>query len=54
MNLIPPKSPEYNPDEQVWSHLKYHELKSHQVDNTKDLKKLTRKKLRKLSKDKKN
>jgi len=50
--FLPPKSPEYNPDEQVWSHLKYHELKSHQADTTSKLKKLTRKKLKQLSEDK--
>ena len=28
---LPPKTPEYNPDEQVWGHLKNHELKGHQA-----------------------
>lgn len=46
---LPPRSPEYNPDEQVWSHLKNHVLKSHMKTNLQDLKKLTRKKLRNLS-----
>lgn len=26
---LPPRSPEFNPDEQVWGHLKNHDLKSH-------------------------
>lgn len=50
--FLPPKSPEFNPDEQVWGHLKYHELKSHQADTIESLKKLTRRKLTKMSKDK--
>ncbi len=48
---LPTRSPELNPDEQVWAHLKNHELKSHQKTNLKDLKKLTRSKLSKLSRD---
>ena len=49
--LLPSRSPELNPDEQVWSHLKNHELKSHQEKDLKGLKKLARKKLRKLSRE---
>lgn len=49
---LPPRSPEFNPDEQVWGYLKHHQLKSHKETSTKDLKKLARKKLRSLSKDK--
>jgi transposase len=48
---LPPRSPEFNPDEQVWSHLKNHDLKSHQETNEKGLKRLVRKKLNRLSKD---
>jgi transposase len=48
---LPPRSPEFNPDEQVWSHLKHHDLKSHQETNLKGLKKLTRRKLSSLSKN---
>jgi len=48
---LPARSPELNPDEQVWAHLKNHEIKSHQETNLKGLKKLTRKKLNRLAKD---
>jgi transposase len=48
---LPARSPQLNPDEQVWAHLKNHELKSHQETNLKGLKKLARNKLGKLSKD---
>jgi len=48
---LPPRSPEYNPDEQVWAHLKNHDLKSHRETSLKGLKSLARKKLNKLSKD---
>lgn len=47
--LLPPKSPELNPDEQVWAQLKNHELKSHMKRTVKDLKALTNKKLRNIS-----
>jgi transposase len=50
---LPPRSPQLNPDEQVWAHLKNHELKSHQKTNLKDLKKLTEKKLKAFSRNKK-
>lgn len=49
---LPSRSPELNPDEQVWAHLKNHELKSHQKTNLQDLKKLTKKKMRELAQDK--
>ena len=48
---LPARSPQLNPDEQVWAHLKNHELKSHQETNLKGLKELTKKKLKKLSKN---
>ena len=50
---LPPYSPEFNPDEKVWAHLKNHELKSHQARSQDELKLLTRRKLRNMSKDKK-
>ena len=50
---LPSRSPKFNPDEQVWAHLKHHELKSHQEIDLNGLKRLTNKKLRKLSKEKK-
>ncbi len=42
---LPPRSPELNPDEKVWNHLKYHELKGHQETSLDGLKKLSKKKL---------
>lgn len=48
---LPPRSPEFNPDEQVWGYLKNHGLRSHLATNLKDLKKIANKKLNNLSKD---
>ena len=48
---LPSRSPEFNPDEQVWSHLKNHDLKSHLQTNVDGLHELTAKKLEALSKD---
>jgi len=48
---LPARSPQLNPDEQVWAHLKNHELKSHQETNLEGLKKLATKKLKNLSKN---
>ncbi len=48
---LPKYSPDWNPDEKVWNHLKHHELKSHQAKTKDDLKQLARRKLRKMSKD---
>lgn len=50
---LPSRSPELNPDEQIWAHLKNHDLKSHQETNLKDLKRLTKKKMNRLVRDKK-
>jgi transposase len=49
---LPPRSPEFNPDEQIWAHLKNHDLKSHKETTVKGLKKLAKKKLHCLVKDK--
>lgn len=49
---LPARSPQLNPDEQVWAYLKNHELKSHQKTNLKNLKILTKNKLNALSKNK--
>ena len=49
---LPPRSPEFNPDEKVWRHLKNEDLRDHQATNVVDLKLLTRKKLKALSNDK--
>lgn len=48
---LPPRSPEFNPDEKLWDHLKNQELKSHQATTTKALKTVTKRKLRKISRD---
>jgi len=47
---LPARSPELNPDEKVWNYLKNEELKSHQAKNRKELKLLTKNKLKKMSK----
>lgn len=48
---LPKYSPDWNPDEKVWNHLKHHELKTHQAKTKSELKALTRNKLRRMSKD---
>ena len=47
---LPAYSPQFNPGEKVWNHLKNIELKGHLKNNTKDLKRLMRLKLNKISK----
>jgi hypothetical protein len=47
---LPARSPELNPDEKVWNHLKNEELKSHQARNKKELKNIAKNKLLKMSK----
>jgi len=47
---LPKYSPDWNPDEKVWNHLKHHELKSHQAKTKDELKHLTRRKLRSMAK----
>lgn len=49
--FLPPYSPDWNPDEQVWNHLKHQKLKGHQAQTKTELKLLTRKKLTKMSKN---
>lgn len=44
---LPPRTPEFNPDEKVWEHLKNQELKDHTAVTTNELKKLTKRKLKK-------
>jgi len=46
---LPPRSPDFNPDEQVWNHLKHQELKSNSSRTKEELKDLTTKKLREMS-----
>lgn len=48
---LPKYSPDWNPDEKVWNHLKHQELKCHQAKTKSELKALTRKKLKKMSSD---
>lgn len=46
---LPKYSPDWNPDEKVWNHLKHQELKGHQARTKAELLKLTRKKLKSMS-----
>jgi transposase len=48
---LPSYSPDWNPDEKVWNHLKHQELKSHQAKTKNELKTLSRKKLRAMSRN---
>jgi transposase len=47
---LPPYSPDFNPDEEAWNHLKNHELNAHQATDTKSLRKVTIKSLNRMSK----
>lgn len=46
---LPTYSPDWNPDEKVWNHLKHQELKGHQARTKEELKVLTDKKLTAMS-----
>ena len=48
---LPPYSPDWNPDEKVWNHLKNHELKAHRATNKQELYELTERKLANMSDD---
>lgn len=48
---FPSYSPDWNPDEKVWNHLKNHELQGHQARTTRELKTLANRKLRHMSKN---
>ena len=48
---LPPYSPDWNPDEQVWNHLKHEELKSHQAKTKDELNVLADRKLNSMSKN---
>lgn len=50
---LPPRSPEFNPDEKVWSHLKHHELKSHTAKTTAELRRLAKRKMKSMARDQK-
>ncbi len=47
---LPKYSPDWNPDEKVWNHLKHQELTRHQAKTTQELKRLTRRKLQSMAK----
>lgn len=47
---LPKYSPDWNPDEKVWNHLKHQELASHQAKTKRELKQLTRHKLQSMAK----
>lgn len=48
---LPKYSPDWNPDEKVWNHLKHQELKGHQARTVSELSILTHEKLTAMSKD---
>lgn len=51
VHYLPKYSPDWNPDEKVWNHLKHHELKGHQAKTKEDLHALTQKKLATMSRN---
>jgi transposase len=48
---LPKYSPDWNPDEKVWNHLKHYELKGHQAKTKEELHILTQKKLETMSRN---
>lgn len=46
---LPKYSPDWNPDEKVWNHLKHHELAGHQAKAKDELKLLARRKLQSMA-----
>jgi len=48
---LPKYSPDWNPDEKVWNHLKHQELKGHQAKTKEELHGLTQRKLESMSKN---
>lgn len=48
---LPKYSPDWNPDEKVWNHLKHQELKAHKAKTKEELKTLTKKKLKRMSRN---
>lgn len=46
---LPKYSPDWNPDEKVWNHLKHHELQAHQAKTKQELRFLTRRKLQDMA-----
>lgn len=47
---LPKYSPDWNPDEKIWNHLKHRELASHQAKTKDELKHLARRKLQSMAK----
>lgn len=47
---LPKYSPDWNPDEKVWNHLKHQELTRHQAKTKEELTKLARRKLQSMAK----
>jgi transposase len=48
---LPKYSPDWNPDEKVWNHLKHQELTAHQARTKDELRVLTQRKLTRMSED---
>jgi transposase len=48
---LPKYSPDWNPDEKVWNHLKHQELKSHQAKTKEELRQLTHRKLASMARN---
>jgi transposase len=48
---LPKYSPDWNPDEKIWNHLKHHELKAHKAKTKEELKALTKTKLKGMSRN---
>jgi transposase len=46
---LPPYSPDWNPDEKVWNHLKHQELKGHQATTKSELRDLSERKLQSMA-----
>lgn len=46
---LPPYSPDWNPDEKVWNHLKHQELKGHQATTKSELLELSERKLQSMA-----
>lgn len=51
VHYLPKYSPDWNPDEKVWNHLKHHELKGHRAKTKEELQSLTQTKLETMSKN---
>lgn len=51
VHYLPKYSPDWNPDEKVWNHLKHHELKGHQAKTKDELRNLTQRKLATMSRN---